>query len=260
MITRLTAIEWAAIVGALAWVPQIITWIREYFAKPTLALFPAASPEIGFSAYGMVLNLQCAISAEVTDAVVERMEAELVHENGQRFVLPWRGLHETLSEVEIPSGEIERHRRQQTALAMKVLVEELAEKIVMFQDLDFQNRALETLRSVELRRDRIAASEPETAVSSLVLRSDEFAELNRALKAGFKWQVGRYDVVFRMKAAERESPFEFRYRFQLSDTDVDRLRENLDLLITNASASFAPEQKAPERAWNWRYPAMTKII
>lgn len=258
MVARLTPIDWAAILGVLAWVPHLVTWIRDYFAKPTLALFPAASPEIGFSAYGMVLNLQCAISADVTDAVIERMEAELVHEHGQRFVLPWRGLHETLSEIETPSGEIERHRRQQTALALKVLIEELAEKTVMFQDLDFQNREIEALRSVEVRRDRIAAAEPESTRSSLVLKSDEFAELARVVRAGFKWQAGKYDVVFRLKAAERETPFDFRYRFQLSDTDIDRLKENLELVLANGTASFAPEHKAPERAWNWRYPSMTK--
>lgn len=258
MRTNLTATEWAAIIGALAWVPQIITWVRDYFAKPTLALFPAAAPEIGFSTFGMVLNLPCAISATVTDAVIERMEVELTHERGEKTLLPWRGLHETLAEIETATGEVERHKRQQTALALKVLTEELTEKVVMFQDIDFQARLADRIRAVESRRDRIGATETAPGQSALVLKSDEFAQMDSTIRSGCLWQPGSYDATFRIKAAERTRPFEFSYSFQMSETDVARLRENIEHLVTLLTGIVAPEKAVAEHPWNWRYPALIK--
>lgn len=256
MPSEMTATDWAAIIGALAWLPQIVGWVRDYFAKPKLAFFPTPNPEIGFSSYGVLVNLQCAISTSVTDAVIERMEVELVHEKGQRLVLPWQGIHETIDEIEMPTGEIERRRRQGKALAMKVTVEELAEKTIMFQDVQFQNSTNEVFRAVENRRDRLAATEPEEQRAAMLIKSDEFTNLSAMARAGLSWQVGEYTATFRIGTAEVTKPFEFRYRFRLDETDIARLRENVDYLVALISHSFAPVGEAPAKTWNWRYPKM----
>lgn len=248
--------DWIAIIGALAWAPQIVTWIRDYLAKPRLTLFPAPAAEIGFSTFGTVLNLTCAISAAVDDAVIERMEADLTHENGQRFTLPWRNLHENIAEIETVTGEVERHRRQQTALALKVATVELAEQIILFQDAEFQKRLIGAAAALENRRDHAAKHVVGEDLEVALLKSDEFAHLEQVVRSGMCWQEGTYDVVFRAKIAERRAPFEFRYRFHLTATDIARLRDNIEGLVRLLTSGVMPSRGSPTYTFQWRYPSM----
>ena len=256
----LTWTDLAALVGAAAWVPQLGSWIRGALSRPKLALFPSPSPEIGFMAYGTALNLPCVISASVDDAVIVAFEAELTHESGQRFTLPWRGLSESLAEIESSSGEVEHHRRQQPALALKVITEEVAEQTVMFQDAQFQRRLLDAYSAVESRRDLIAQHERDLAKQSTELfKSDEFAKLQDVVRGGLCWRAGEYRVQFRAQIAERSEPFEFDYRFRLSAQDIARLEENVAKLLKVLREGFTPGVTVAQAVWNWRYPEMTPI-
>jgi hypothetical protein len=52
----MTPYDWAAIAGALAWLPQRAGWVHRRFNKPKVRLTPGPTPEIGFSSLGPVFN------------------------------------------------------------------------------------------------------------------------------------------------------------------------------------------------------------
>lgn len=252
----MTVIDAAAVIGALSWVPQIFTWIQDRLAKPVVALFTGKAPEIGFCTFGTVLNLSVALSASVTDAAITRMEVELTHEKGQRFILPWMGLSESLAQVETTAGLVEHHKRQQAALALKVITDDLTEQTVLFQDADFQARIIEALGKVEDRRERVYAQNPHGVGVDLVLRSDEFAQLESTVREGFSWQVGSYAATFRIQVAERKQPFAFHFTFRLSETEVARLHDNIERLLVALRGVVDPSLAGENVIFNWRYPTM----
>lgn len=48
----MTWIGWVAIIGAAAWVPQVIFFLYNFFAKPKLKFIPQSTIEVGYSSLG----------------------------------------------------------------------------------------------------------------------------------------------------------------------------------------------------------------
>ena len=115
----MTAFDWIAIVGAAAWVPQLVGWIVRRLATPRIRVIPGRSPEIGYTSFGPIFNLPCAISVARKDAIVERITATVTHQNGQSTEFRWTSLSETFSQVRSAEGLTEVGRNQ-PAVALKV--------------------------------------------------------------------------------------------------------------------------------------------
>src|SRR5258706_5590049 len=130
----MTPAEWAAFVGAAAWLPQIGQWLYGWLARPALRISSGPTIELGYqNNYGQIDNPSLAISTSRKDAVIERMTVEVRHEQGDTHLLTWVALNESFSEIRNPSGETLEVAKNQAAIALKISTLGLTEKKVLFQ-------------------------------------------------------------------------------------------------------------------------------
>ena len=52
-----TLFQITAVLGALAWLPQIIKWIVNWVKKPILKIIGDNEAQVGYIAFGSVLNI-----------------------------------------------------------------------------------------------------------------------------------------------------------------------------------------------------------
>jgi len=245
-------IDWAAIIGAASWVPQVTGWVSRKLTRPALRVIPSSFPEIGYTGFGPIFNLSCAISAEKKDAIIERVTAILEHERGQKMDLTWVQLSETFSEFRGSPGQSELVGKSQAAIALKISTLLLAEKVIGFNDLAFQaavraQEAVVTDRLDFLRKGRADAAQE-------MLRSKEFADLVALWERHFPWQEGRYKAEVELRIAGIAKAARHRLEFALSPSDVERLRQNLAEIRHFREELITSPAKFSDYKWNWVYP------
>lgn len=104
--------NWIAIIGAAAWIPQILSWIYRLTTKPIVNLYLHEIPEVGFTSSGPIFNVNFALLCEKKDLVLNGIKVKIQHEHGEEHVFDWQGISEDLSRVENPDGSsssIKRH-------------------------------------------------------------------------------------------------------------------------------------------------------
>ncbi len=99
------AFESVAVIAA-AWLPQVAIVVYVWLIKPKVKLVVSPAPEIGYSTFGPVLNLNCALSTSQKDALIEKITATVRHDRGQTIELTWVTLNETLSFYRTATGEV----------------------------------------------------------------------------------------------------------------------------------------------------------
>ncbi len=249
-------LDWVAIVGAAAWIPQVLGWIARKLAKPSLRLVTGIAPEIGYTTFGTIFNLTCAISAEKKDAIIERVICTLEHERGQRINLNWVRLSETFSQISGPEGTAEVGKHQ-PAIALKVGTLILAEKIIGFNDRAFQEQirtgsALVAERLALLRGNAHANPEQE------IFASREFADLLGLWDRNFAWQEGRYTARVAINIVGVKKPTICPLRFTLSTNEIQRLRSNVAEVGRFQRDLIQVPAEPPTYNWNWVYPPFEK--
>ena len=87
-----------AILGALAWVPQLIQYSRDYFSRPKVRLITGVAPEIGFSTFGPIINIRFAFVVERKDFVISGIKIYLKHSSDEEKMFGWqvKAIHATL--------------------------------------------------------------------------------------------------------------------------------------------------------------------
>ena len=247
----LTAIDWAAIIGAAAWIPQIIGWVARKLTVPKVRLVASGAPEIGYTTYGPLFNLTCAISAERKDAIIERMTVRLEHEKGQVLNLTWSRLHELFSEIRGPEGTAEVGKNQQ-AIALKVGTLLLAERVIGFNDLSFQ----EQVRSVGApAAEKLAFLRQSNESQDDTFRaSKEYADLTGLWERRFSWQEGKYTATVRIHVLDVANETDVVLRFTLSTLDISRLRQNI-VEVKRYQHDLVSDADVENRyQWQWIYP------
>lgn len=117
----MTPTEIAAYIGALAWLPQIWSWIYGKVVKPKLRISCASTAEVGYSTLGPIVNVDVSISTENRDALIEKISLNITHEKGEVRTLTWKSLGETPQEVRSATGEVTSSwTRTQPATALRV--------------------------------------------------------------------------------------------------------------------------------------------
>ena len=131
--------EWLSAIGALAWLPQLFQWIKEYFTKPKLTIVSGNQIEIGYTSFGPIINLSLAILSEKKKAIVNKIDLELVHENNDTQKFSWVWFEEVLYSMDLPGSQQVSTKKNQNAIAIKIGVDDLIEKKVGFQQNTFKN-------------------------------------------------------------------------------------------------------------------------
>ncbi len=75
-------IDWIAILGALAWTPHLLSYIRSLLTKPEIQIITPRTVSLGFTSYGSIFNLNLAFSVKNKDIVISSISIRLKHESG----------------------------------------------------------------------------------------------------------------------------------------------------------------------------------
>ena len=246
----MTAFDWAAIIGAAAWVPQIIGWLYQAFTGPRLRVIPSEAPEIGYTSYGPIFNLTCAISVSRKDAIIERLVARLRHERGQVIELHWSTLDEALSQVRGADGfaEVSKH---QAAIALKVSTLLLTEKKIGIQDPTFFSDAQQFLMEFHAHLNQVRRVNGNL---NEVLLSRQFRDLVAYGMERFPWQQGRYTVELEFRMVGLRRPTIERLSFVLTQAQIETLHQNLELLRDVLAEIILPPPAPVIHQWFWVYP------
>ena len=177
--------EIAAYIGAAAWLPQILGWIYKAIIKPQVGLVPGPTPEVGYTSLGPIFNLSCAISASRRDAIIQNITIVMRHEKGQSTVLTWQTLNETFSQIRSATGETAEVSKKQPAIALKVSTLVLAEKLIGFQDPDFQERNRALANSLIELYNHLKKTNPD--YQEQTIKSKQFADLIDFYKKNVFW-------------------------------------------------------------------------
>jgi hypothetical protein len=250
----MNSFEWISVIGAAAWIPQILTGIYKVATKPRVSIIPVPTLEIGYNSLGPILNLKATLFAERKDATIIDMHARITHERGRVITLAWHSFTEKFSELRSQTGETAEVSRDQDATALRLSTSLPVEKFIRFQDTTFQERAdaLTAPALAELQRTSLLKDSGAT-----FLQSKEHSELMRFFRQGFSWEVGHYEFELKIHLLERRKPVIARSQFQLTGSDVERLAENVEFIGTRLRqiAAGVPERERVTSS-NWANPRL----
>lgn len=79
-------IDIIAILGALAWLPQIISWIYNWLKKPKISIYRDGEAEVGYIKNGNAFNLRFSFLARDKHALIDDIELirmeHIIYSNG----------------------------------------------------------------------------------------------------------------------------------------------------------------------------------
>lgn len=245
--------EIAAYIGAAAWLPQIAVWIYRALVKPRLRVVPDQFAEVGFTNYGPIFNVRMAFFVENRDIIIDGVELNIRHQDGESRTFRWAGLGETFSEITDASGKKQIVGRDQSPIAIKVSTQTLPEKFVRFHEPRYHLADRPVTQTLVEHFNFLKQKTPDGFVPE-VLASKEFYATIEGRQKWFWWKSGRYDVVLKPSSPQAFKLVESSFAFELSPVDVDRLRKNVALIdteIRNIVSSNLPAFIPQPINWQW---------
>lgn len=249
----MTGAEIAAYIGAAAWLPQIALWAYRYFATASITIVPDQYAEVGFTTYGPIFNVRMALSADRKDVIIDGFELTFQHADGETRTFRWSGLNETFSEIRDDAGNRQVVSRDQVPIALKIGTESLVEKFVRFQEPRYHEAVRPALSNLIAHLNFLRRS-GDADYTSKLLASKEFFDVVDSRQKSFWWRAGRYDVSLKLSSPKKFTLTHVQYRFELTQIDVDQLRQNVETLKTeleNVLKSDLPGFQPQAINWNW---------
>lgn len=253
---NMTITDVLAIIGALAWIYPLIIWLDKRFTKTELEIINHKELQIGYTSYGPIINIDIALSASKEDAFVKEISIELRHESNQIENFKWEWFEENLMEIEIPdAGGIVPYKKNQKAVALKVLTNTLSEKKVGFQKPIFhENNSAQYQRTFEIYQNIITKNGD---INELTL-SKEYNDFEHFLRNNFIWKVGKYSGTITCIVANNKKTFTKDIEFYLTSLDVRKLENNIQLCLQTLNNHFINRDPDFKVFWNWANPIDTK--
>jgi hypothetical protein len=251
-----------AIIGAAAWLPQIISWLTNLIVKPKLRFVPEETSEIGYTFFGPIFNQSFAISTSNKDALIERVAIRIVHESGAKHEFWWKFLDERGPEItSLKTGERAEWRKNQPAIALKVSTLGLAEKKIGFQDLSYQGKLIALLQKYQEIESHLEKTKPQTYLEQAV-KSKEFLDLTEYIKSGFYWVEGKYDVYLFVYEASLKKAHMEHFKLELSKANIEQLEKNIKITqdhFRDLVLFKGKEKERPIYSWRWVNPVFSRV-
>ncbi len=135
-----------AIFGALAWLsPLVIPWIKRKIVKSKIAILTDKILEIGYTNYGPILNINFSILVKDKNALIEKINLGLQHENQETHSFSWEWFEEQILQMDVPDYGSMPFKKNQKAVAINAITNILVEKKIGFQSPDFQKKYIDLL-------------------------------------------------------------------------------------------------------------------
>lgn len=241
-------------IGALAWIPILGQLLYRWLVKPELEVVLGSTGELGFTTKGTILNLDVAVRGKRKAALITKVEISLQHEQGRTITLLWNGLNEKLSQAQSSSDDQASYSYSRTtpAIAVQVLPEtEIRPVQIRFDDVSQRDRANVLGAELARRITRMGADPTPAEIGA----TDEYQDLQEFFANAFQWEAGTYDGSMRATVSELSKPVVVRFRFRLSEANVDHVRANKSI-VERYLRDLANKQQPTVPVFNWLYPTM----
>lgn len=244
-------IDIIAILGALAWFPQIISWIYNWMKKPKISIYHDGEAEIGYIKHGNVFNLRFSFLARDKHALIDDIELVLIDKDGAQHSLKWIWYSETFYELQGVAGNATM-AKQQNAIAINAFKDVLIEKFIGFQSVEFlERRKLLAYKLTTLIENQKTNGEIDV---DAIKRSNEYNELIRLYKNSFLWKSGEYSAVAKIHIADTNENIEHKFKFKLSDLEIDTLNKNIEFAKSVVDYEFIDSTQELKGTWLWTKP------
>ncbi len=245
-----------AILGALAWLPQIIKWVVNWLRKPILNIICDNEVQVGYIAFGSVLNVNLSFISKHKSSLIDKMELIIKDKNNSTYNLSWAWYGETYYELKAPFASATMGK-QQKAIAFVSYRDALVEKLVGFQSVDFREKKKELINKIN------QLIENQKYVDNInidaIKQSSEYIDLMRLCDDSMIWKKGSYTASCKVYIADNKSPFIYNFKFSLTETDISNLKSNIKLSKLIIEKSYFPDENKIDDNWLWANPAIEKI-
>jgi hypothetical protein len=238
--------ELLAILGALAWLPQLITIISRQLTKPKLSIITDEDIEIGYTTLGPIFNMQIAFLAESKRVVIRTVEIELIHSNNATQNFTWDWFEETLHTVNIPQSGLIPTKKNQKAIAINVDPDSLIEKKIGFQQNSFKD---EQRKLVQLTTEEFLNIYNAGDDVNQIRSKNTFNKLKEYYRNGFNWKIGDYRAKITVKLSDGQS-FESEVKFQLTSLDIKTIEPNIKIAQKLVDKEYGAEVET-DNNWFW---------
>jgi hypothetical protein len=251
-ITTFGMYELLAILGAMAWLPQIIVWIRNYFSKSKLSIISDKEIEIGYTSNGPIINIYLAFLSEEKKALIKSIEVELTHEKNDSHKFSWDWFEETLYAINVPNTGLMPTKKNQRAIAIKVDKDQLIEKKIGFQQNTFKSEHKQLLQTTTEEYLNLSNADQDTTA----LKGHKcYNDLLDFYKNSFAWKVGLYSAKVIVNISEDNKSFERVINFKLNSLDIKSLDFNIERCKLLAEQEYINGDLEIGGNWFWVYPS-----
>lgn len=241
-----------AIIGALAWLPQIIQWISNYLKKPRLQVISATTCMLGLDMYGPTIHLTASVSSEKKDAIITRIEAILRHESGEERQFEWMSVSETQFNIQsLTSADQAMFVKNLKVLAIKAVQETLIERSIFFRDDLLAKKVVNKINSVKDNLKYLASSNSKP--SNQIIKSKDYKELEHSLTENIFWREGNYTIDMSFEIKNVKSPHKQAFSFEVTRQDIEALKKNTDLIKRQVYQMITGESTDEEISWQFAW-------
>jgi len=220
-----------ALIGAAAWIPQILEWLNKALTKPKVEMLSAQTIQVGYSDYGPSVIWAASFSAEHQDALVKKITLDVRHEKGEERSFIWGYVKEMFFQIQAGS-DVGEFAKPSEVLVLKISVLTLTERIIVFMDSEFQNELQDRLAQVldyhKYSKTQDGESETLTKVKEVVQAQEFFAN-------NMYWKEGDYIFEVEMQIVGRK-PQRQSFTVTFRREDVERLQSNIPLFQSHLRA------------------------
>jgi hypothetical protein len=201
-----------------------------------------------------------AFLVENRDLIIDGLELELRHQDGDARIFRWAGLGETFSEITDSSGNRQIVSRDQSPIAIKIVTQSLLEKTVRFQEPKYHAADRPVTTSLVSHFNFLKQSDPQGFVPAALASKKLFGVVDQRQK-WFWWKPGRYDVILKPSSPQKFQLVSSAFSFELEAVDVELLRKNVQLIDTevrNIISSNLPGVNLQQLTWQWANVSMLR--
>lgn len=252
--------DFAAVVGALAWIPPIFVAVRGWLTKPQIRVITQPSPEVGFTTLGPILNLRVALTVTHKDIVVTGIRLRVTHESGEQAFFSWRGIVQRMGTMTYPQVGAVPFEKELNVLAMKVSQKDVEERFIRFQSLEFLEQKT-TLNAISLKKLSHLRQTPPFDGTAF-LKCQEMADVYTHVRQSFSWKPGSYRLQVLLESPDAFLVVDDEYTFNLSPLEVQNLADNLrhvEQFYANEVLPRKSDEPPQQIPWSWVYPDMQKV-
>jgi len=249
--------EWIALIGAFAWLPHLISFIKDTFSKPEVRIITEKTIELGFTTLGPILNLRVAFAVKNKDIVISGIKFRLQHESGEEKIFSWHGVVQKMLQMNNPEFGPIPFEKELSVLAIKLSPREVEERFIRFQEPSYHANK-EAYEEKAAKKLIYMQASGDTDFEGF-LKSEEMEDLYSFIKHSFNWKSGKYKLIFEVDSPEAFNLKDNIYEFSLTPIDIEHIEKNKELIEKSYEHQFITAEEGVERkqlVWAWRNPIL----